>query len=94
MPKFRRKPVEIEAVKVLDLLRHDAGTGVQQSPDWVEEARKDGVLEVYGIDAEIITHGDTMRVDLNDWIIRGVDGELYPIKDDIFRETYEAVTDR
>lgn len=27
--------------------------------------------------------------DIGDWIIRGVKGELYPCKDDIFRATYE-----
>lgn len=31
-----------------------------------------------------------MAADVGDWIIRGVKGELYPIKDEIFRETYEA----
>ena len=33
----------------------------------------------------------TMRADAGDWIIRGVKGEFYPIKDEIFRATYEAV---
>jgi hypothetical protein len=32
-----------------------------------------------------------MRADIGDWIIRGVQGEFYPVKDSIFRETYEAV---
>lgn len=30
-------------------------------------------------------------VDLGDWIIKGVNGEFYPVKDEIFRKTYEAV---
>lgn len=33
----------------------------------------------------------TMRGDLNDWIIKGVQGEFYPCKPDIFVATYEAV---
>lgn len=32
-----------------------------------------------------------MRADPGDWIIRGVQGEFYPCKPDIFAETYEAV---
>jgi hypothetical protein len=32
-----------------------------------------------------------MRANKGDWIIKGVKGEFYPIKDDIFRQTYEAV---
>ena len=33
------------------------------------------------------------RASLGDWIIRGVQGELYPCKPDIFEQTYEAVPD-
>lgn len=32
-----------------------------------------------------------MTVDLGDYIIRGVKGEIYPCKPDIFQQTYEAV---
>jgi hypothetical protein len=34
----------------------------------------------------------TMKADNGDWIIRGVKGELYPCKPDIFEATYEPVT--
>ena len=34
-----------------------------------------------------------MRADVGDWIIRGVAGEFYPCKPDIFAATYEAVSD-
>lgn len=33
----------------------------------------------------------TMHAEAGDWIIKGVNGELYPCKDDIFRKTYEPV---
>ena len=32
-----------------------------------------------------------MRADLGDWIVRGVKGEFYPVKPDIFEATYEVV---
>ncbi len=35
----------------------------------------------------------TMWANLNDWVIRGVRGEFYPCKPDIFAETYEEVAD-
>lgn len=40
---------------------------------------------------EIVTLEGVMRADPGDWIIRGVKGELYPCKPDIFEATYEAV---
>ena len=33
----------------------------------------------------------TMRADVGDWIIKGVKGELYPCKPDIFQQTYDPV---
>jgi len=32
-----------------------------------------------------------MRITIGDWIIKGVNGEFYPCKPDIFAKTYEAV---
>lgn len=39
----------------------------------------------------IVTLEGIHRCDFGDWIIRGVKGELYPCKPDIFAATYEAV---
>ena len=36
-------------------------------------------------------HGTWVNVSTGDWIIKGVQGEFYPCRDDVFRETYEAV---
>lgn len=81
--KFRKKPIEIEAIRVADLL----DGAVSDRPDWAQGGqilvRKDAV--------EIVTLEGTMRGDRGDWIIRGVQGELYPCKPDIFDATYEAV---
>jgi hypothetical protein len=35
--------------------------------------------------------GGTLRADYTDWIIRGVNGEVYPCKADVFRASYEPV---
>lgn len=85
MPFFRKKPVVIEAVR----LRADGPT---PTPDWLCEALRDG--RAYWVDEPaprlvIRTLEGDVRADLGDWIIRGVKGELYPCKPDIFAETYE-----
>ena len=86
--KFRKKPVEIEAVQF---------TGEPANFDEVcrfLEGQQHGHHEAdYGPDAHILIHtleGD-MRADVGDWIIRGVKGEFYPCKPDIFEATYEPV---
>ena len=35
-----------------------------------------------------------MRCNLNDWVIKGINGEFYPCKPDIFEKTYELVEDK
>ena len=51
------------------------------------------VIEAYQTDVEmeIETLEGTMKADKGDWIIRGIKGELYPCKPDVFEMTYEKV---
>jgi hypothetical protein len=82
--KFRKKPVVIEAV------RFD-GTNAQAVAEWVGE-EQDGWTYGDRCDYyEIETLEGTMTASPGDWIIRGVQGEFYPCKPDIFADTYEAV---
>jgi len=86
--KFRKKPVVIEAWQwnettalreELQRLGMRAGySGHRDRPD-----------ECTGL--SIGTLEGTMRVSLGDWIIRGVNGEFYPCKPNIFDATYEKV---
>jgi hypothetical protein len=80
MPKFRKKPVVIEAFQ---------WTGKERPQDWPEWATK--VVLLGGRDLAVETLEGTMHADLGDWIIRGVKGEQYPCKPDIFYATYEPV---
>jgi hypothetical protein len=85
MPKYRKKPVVIEA-------RIFAGTELEMEDVavWC-----DGLfLKMGGRHYCVIAtlEGD-MQADVGDWIIRGVKGEFYPCRDDIFRMTYEEVPD-
>lgn len=87
--RFRKKPVVIEAIECtaeLGMLRDDI------TPRWLMEACKSGTVTFLldkGIAIE--TMEGTMKADIGDWIIRGVQGELYPCKPDIFEQTYERV---
>jgi hypothetical protein len=87
MGMYRKKPVTIEAVQLRDLeirtlmaLQHFAGLVNDKLL-----AVSDGVL--------INTLEGTMKASVGDFIIKGVQGELYPCKPDIFEKTYEEVWD-
>lgn len=85
MAAYRKKPVVIEAVPVNDVLQ-DCWHGL---PDWIRDAYEAGTVSCPIGAVEIRTLEGTMRGERGDWIIRGVKGELYPCKPDIFAETYE-----
>ncbi|MBK6858030.1 MAG: hypothetical protein IPG97_16160 [Microthrixaceae bacterium] len=57
------------------------------------QALLDGPDGEVGVRPLIPTLEGTMRADVGDWIIRGVQGEFYPCKPDIFEVTYEVVED-
>jgi len=81
--KFRKKPVVIEAMQ----LKRESCPKVCEwadlphSPNLTDRC---GELPIY-----INTLEGEMRADPGDWVIRGVNGEFYPCKPDIFEETYE-----
>lgn len=83
--RFRKKPVEIEAVKF-------------DGWNWAEcyQFMSDEVLVFPQVLKEreyikIETLEGTMTASRGDWIIKGVNGEFYPCKPDIFEKTYELV---
>jgi len=78
MGKFRKKPVVIDAVQY---------DGINES----EIEQFVGISYVPGRDFKIRTLEGDMLASVGDWIIKGVNGEFYPCKPDIFEKTYEAV---
>lgn len=56
-------------------------------------AKKPVIVEAYQTDKELYieTLEGLMKADEGDWIIRGVKGEVYPCKPDVFKLTYEKV---
>jgi hypothetical protein len=78
--KYRKKPVVIEAFRLKDKSRPKWFTGsVTVDNRTLEEA------------AIIETLEGTMIALEEDYIIKGVQGEIYPCKPDIFEQTYEKV---
>lgn len=83
MPRFRKKPVEIDAFRL--------GQNGQPTPApaWFGSPDPSSITE-NGIIIHTLEGGMLAR--WGDWIIKGVNGELYPCRDDIFRKTYELVS--
>lgn len=91
--KYRKKPVVIEAVQftrenALAWLNCPASTpfGLFVSGGWHPVNQT-----IYSATISIDTLEGKMRADLDDWIIKGIKGELYPCKPDIFAATYDSV---
>lgn len=88
--KYRKKSVVVEAVQLRWDTWHEmcdfAGVGFLSEGKPEGQSRKDKKIEL-----AIPTLEGLMIASENDWVIRGVKGELYPVKPDIFAETYEAV---
>ena len=94
--KFVKKPVVIEAFQMTEARRRDNS----EWPEWLNAAWQkdigvDGSLWcVVGPPHEhlhISTMEGVLNISWNDWIIQGVQGEIYPCKPDIFEATYEPV---
>lgn len=84
--KFRKKPVVIDAFMV----------GLHKPPQWLTDQIGNGVEEIQTKEVtiyEIRTLEGRMLANFGDWIIKGVKGELYPCKPEIFEATYEDVID-
>jgi hypothetical protein len=82
MAFYRKRPVVVEARNltvhnIVDLERWCGGSikGTKLPPE-------QQVIDIHTLEGE-------MRANMGDWIIRGVNGEFYPCKPDIFAKTYE-----
>lgn len=93
--RYRKKPVVIEAFQMTRERREDNS----EWPEWLHRAwnmdrDEVGALQILDSDCgrlEIVTLEGAHVVSWDDWIIQGVEGELYPCKPGIFAATYEAV---
>ncbi|TXI82186.1 MAG: hypothetical protein E6Q39_00020 [Crocinitomicaceae bacterium] len=93
MPKFVKKPVEIEAIQ---------WTGDNYAEIYHFLEGDDSPASEWGENLHIETRGDTellyihtlegtMLARIGDWIVKGIKGDFYPCKPDIFELTYSKV---
>lgn len=77
--KFRKKPVVIEAVRY-------TGYNKRETIDFTEGTARTNTCHSH---LTIPTLEGNHTASVGDWIIKGVEGEFYPCKPDIFAKTYE-----
>lgn len=96
--KYRKKPVEIEAVlleptekSIREVLNFkgepvvtNCNTAIEVFESYCKHRIDDGFLKIDTLEG-------TMKASFGDYIIKGVQGEFYPCKPDIFHLTYDAV---
>lgn len=81
MAKYRKKTIVVDAFQWL----------MDDVPEWITSAIRDDTIN-FDIRGMIISTPDgEMLASPGDYIIKGVNGELYPCKHDIFEQTYEKV---
>jgi len=84
MKKYRKRPVVIEAVQ------YD-GTNNNEVIEWIKSYGGEAEFSAYTQELLIRTLEGVMRANKGDYVIKGVHGEFYPCKPDIFNETYEEI---
>lgn len=84
--RFRKKPVEVEAIRIFKWVDDEVIR-------WLSEGGCDFEITPLG-GVSIITLEGAMVADAGDWIIKGIAGEFYPCKPDIFEATYESAVPR
>jgi len=92
--KFRKKPVTVYAEQFTT--NNEPGPGAPNMDAivlWINQGKQECGAWHNGTNIFVKTLEGEMRAECGDWIIQGVKGECYPIKADIFSETYEAVDD-
>lgn len=87
--KYRYKPVVIEAVQW-------NGKGHTEFPIWLTQAldkewKEKSAARIKGDCLEINTLGGVHKTNVGDYIIQGIEKELYSCKSDIFKATYEKM---
>ncbi|MDF7683508.1 hypothetical protein PT287_08350 [Lactobacillus sp. ESL0679] len=83
--KYRKKPVVVDAIRFLDTDKSILALSDELGLDPVRVSYKDHNHPVLKIE----TLEGMMNANVGDYIIKGVNGEFYPCKPDIFEKTYE-----
>jgi len=96
MAKYRKKPVIVEAFQITEENKNN----LEDWLEWLRKARrkwswrKGAIWRRQGDREKRLLCGTlegVVGIEWGDWIIKGVNGEIYPCKDEIFQKTYEIV---
>jgi hypothetical protein len=82
--RYRKKPVVIQA------MRYD-GSNAEAIHIWAGDVIGGWARGEDGFPLTVMTLEGALEAQKGDWIIRGVKGEFYPVKPDIFEATYEPI---
>ncbi|BEO91139.1 hypothetical protein FNSP4_09460 [Fusobacterium nucleatum] len=93
--KYIKKPIEIEAIQLkedsiievfdfLDRANYKETKSAEELEDFSQMILKQGYIEIETLEG-------MMKASFGDYIIKGIKGEFYPCKPDIFKATYEEV---
>lgn len=93
--KYVKKPVEVEAIQLkedniievfdfLDGANYKETKSAEELEDFSQMILKQGYIEIKTLEG-------MMKTGFGDYIIKGIKGEFYPCKPDIFKATYEEV---
>ena len=93
MAKYRKKPVEIEAITFEELVEHGRkhGANIVNGMPWSFNYQGHPITHENDECYLIPTLEGLMRFTPEDMLITGVNGEIYPCKIEIFKKTYELV---
>ena len=98
MAKYRSKPKVIEAAKIMAVDGSEVAFDVGDGDDkWLQDALSkdigaDGGIWVLNEGVRIGTLEGTMRAAAGDYVVKGVCGEIYAVRGDVFIQTYEPLT--
>jgi len=82
--KFRKRPLEVEAIQLTKENR-------DEFLEWLETHKCPSTWYVAQQELGIYTLEGTLTVSDGDWVIKGIKGEFYPCKPDVFEETYDKI---
>lgn len=81
---YRKKPVIVEAIQWTGQNKHEIYTFLNEDNFYIDHGRVEGGLIIKTLEGEHVAS-------IGDYIIKGVNGEFYPCKPNIFEKTYEEV---
>ncbi len=92
MGQYRKKPVVIDAVQFNGFDKESGQVILSERPEWlINEFGKKVLFFDEPNNLTIKTPEGEMKASVGDFIIKGVQGELYPCKPDIFEKIYDKV---